>query len=150
MKRLIHKLLGVLKEHVNQNNMDIQLNQEEIEKLLSDPSLQHMKNDLDNKYAFSRQLLNENSDFVKMQLELSEFLEKYKHLFPDDSSEVTPDQPEKTEKQKIFSQTVSGKLKFDSSHPHFNNSQFIDELLRYFEIHENYEMCDKLLKLRKI
>jgi hypothetical protein len=150
MNKLIQKILSVLKEHVNQNNRDIQLNQEEIEKLLSDPSLQHLKSDLDNKYLFSRQLLNENSDFVKMQLKLTEFLEKYSHLFPADSSEILSNEPEQNEKEKIFSLTINGKLKFDSSHPHYNNSRFIDELLKYYEMHENYEMCDKLLKIRKI
>jgi hypothetical protein len=150
MNKLIHKLLIVLKEHVNRNNKDIQLNQEEIEKLLSDSSLSRLKSDLDSKYSFNRQLLNENSDFVNMQLELAEFLEKYSHLFPEDSSDVIANEPEQNEKQKIFSQTVNGKLKFDSSHPHYNNSRFIDELLKYYEMHENYEMCDKLLKLRKI
>jgi hypothetical protein len=150
MNKLIHKLLGVLKEHVNQNNLDIKSNQEDIDKLLSDPSSQHLKSDLDNKYLFSRQLLSENSDFVNMQLELKEFLEKYRHLFTDDSSDVIMNESGQNEKQEIFSQTINGKLKFDSSHPHYNNSRFIDELLKYYELHENYEMCDKLLKIRKI
>jgi hypothetical protein len=150
MNKLIYKLLSVLKEHVNQNNKDIQLNQEEIEKLLSDASLPHLKSDLDNKYSYNRQLLNENSDFVKMQLELTEFFEKYRHLFPEDSSDARMNEPEQNERQKIFSQTVSGKLKFDSSHPHYNNSRFIEELFKYYEMNENYEMCEQLLKLRKI
>lgn len=150
MNNLIHKLLIILKEHVNQNNKDIQLNQEEIEKLLSDISLHPLKKDLDSKYSYNRQLLNENSDIVKMQLELSEFLEKYKHLFPENPPDVRMKESEQNDTQKLFAQTVNGKLKFDLAHPQYNNPGFFQELLKYYEIHENYEMCDKLLKLRKL
>jgi hypothetical protein len=108
------------------------------------------KKDLDNKYSINKELLNENSDFVKIQLELSEFMEKYSHLFPGMSSENTMTVPVEENSLNLFKQTVSGKLKFDSTHPQYNNPGFFQELLKYYETHENYEMCDKLLKLRKI
>jgi hypothetical protein len=150
MNKLIQKLLNVLKEHVNQNNREIQLNQEEIEKLLSDTTLNTHKKDLEIKYSLNRELLNENSDFVQIQLELSEFMDKYKHLFPGNASENTFKEMDEDNSQNLFKQTVSGKLKFDSAHPQYNNPGFLQELLKYYEIHENYEMCDKLIKLRKI
>jgi len=150
MNILIHKLLKVLKEHVNQNNREIQFNQEEIDKLLSDISLGARKQDIDGKYAINRQLLNENSDFVKMQLELSDFFEKYRHHFPDSLAKTNPNEPMKSEAQILLMKTVSGKLKFDDSHPQYNNPLFFKELLQYFESREDYEMCDKLLKIRKL
>jgi hypothetical protein len=150
MNKLIYKLLSVLKEHVNQNNNEIQLNQEEIDKLLSDVSMQTHKKGLDNKYSLNRELQDENSDFVKMQLELSEFLAKYRHLFPENSSENTMKENEKDDSRKLFTQTITGKLKFDSAHPQYNNPGFFRELLKYYEIHEDYEMCDKLMKLHKL
>lgn len=150
MNKLIHKLLNILKEHVNQNNKEIQQNQEEIEKLLADISLMTHKKDLDQKYSLSEELLNENSDFVKLQLELSEFLNKYRHLFPATVAENSIREPEETDGRKLFLQTVNGKLKFDSNHPQYNNTKFFKELLHYYEIHENYEMCDKLIKQRSL
>jgi hypothetical protein len=150
MNKLINKLLSVLKEHVNQNNKEIQLNQNEIDKLLSDKSLASRKKDLDAKYVVNKELLNENSDFIKLQLGLSEFLEKYKDLFPGTLPETSLKEPDDTETRKLFSQTVSGILKFDPTHPQYDNPKFFHELLKYYEIHENYEMCDKLLKQRML
>lgn len=149
MNNLIHKLLNILKEHVNQNNREIQFNQEEIDKLLSGISLNTRKKDLDGKYSQNRQLLNENSDFVKIQLDLSEFIEKYKHLFPENSVESQMNSTAENDSQKLFMQTVSGKVKYDIKHPQYNNPHFFQELLKYYESKENYEMCDKLLRLRK-
>ena len=150
MNKLMHKLLQVLKEHVNQNNREIQFNQVEIDKLLSDISLNARKKDLDSKYKLNRQLLDENSDFVKMQLELSEFMEKYKHLFPLNTNESEINTTVGEDSGKLFIQTVSGVLKFDASHPQYHNPHFFQELLKYYQSQENYEMCDKLLKQRNL
>jgi hypothetical protein len=150
MNQLINKLIDFLKEHVSQNNKEIQFNQQEIDKLLSDISLNPLKKDLDTKYNLNRQLLNENADFVKMQLELSEFLEKYKHLFPADFRENSLIVKDEDESGKLLMQTVNGKLKFDTAHPQFDNPRFFQALLKYYESHEDYEMCDKLLKIRKL
>ena len=145
----LHKLIHLLKEHVNQNNKEIQFNQDEINKLLSDISLSTRKKDLDAKYSFNRQLLNENSDFVKMQLELNEFLEKYNHLFSEYNQDNQVTKPENADSQSLFYKTVNGQLEFDQAHPQFNDPGFFKDLFDYFENHENYEMCEKLLKIRK-
>ncbi len=150
MKDSIHKLLNVLKAHVNKNNKEIQFNQEEIDKLLSDISMNTRKKDLDSKYSLNRQLLNENADFVKMQLELSDFLKKYEYLLSEDDHNDFENIPEDNDIKSLINQTITGKLKFDTSHPQYNNPVFFRELLRYYEIHEDYEMCDKLLKYRKL
>ncbi len=140
----------MLKEHVNQNNREIQFNQEEIDKLLSDISLGARKQDIDGKYSLNRQLLNENSDFVKMQLDLSDFLEKYKHHFPEYPVKTNQNDASQSDAQTLLMKTVSGILKFDDTHPQYYNPVFFKELLHYFESREDYEMCDKLLKIRKL
>jgi hypothetical protein len=150
MNKIIHKLLSVLKEHVSQNNKDIQLNQEEIDKLLSETPSKTSKINLDARYSTNRELLNENADFVKMQLELAEFLEKYKLLFPSIPDETNVQDPKENDTRKLFTQTINGKLKFDRAHPQYHNPKFFQELLKYYEIHEDYEMCDKLLKQRSM
>jgi len=150
MNKLIHKLLSFLKEHINQNNREIQVNQEEIDKLLSDISLNTRKKDLDSKQDLNRQLLSENSDFLKIQLELSEFMEKYKYLFPGYSVENQRNSIEEDYSRKLFAQTVNGRIKYDASHPQYHSPIFFTELLKYYEIHEDYEMCAKLLEQRKL
>jgi len=148
MNKLINTLLKVLKEHVSQNNFDIKSNQDEIEKMFSENPSQILKLELDNKYALNKQLLDENSDFINMQLELTDFLKKYRHLFPEATAELQLNQSDQNESQKLFAQTVNGKLKFDKAHPQYNNPLFFKNLLKYYEVQENYEMCEKLLKLR--
>lgn len=149
MNNLIHTLLKKLKEHVSQNNIDIQNNQEEIEGMLSEDAKQLLKKDLDYKYELNKQLLDENSDFINMQLELTDFLKKYQHLFPEAELEIEKDSLDINESKKLFNQTVNGKLKFDAAHPLYNNQHFFQDLLKYYEVNENYEMCEKLLKNRK-
>ncbi len=149
MNQLIHKLMLILREHVDQNMREIQFNQEEIDKLLSDISLSARKKDLDGKYEINRNLQSENSDFVKLQQELSEFLEKYKHHYPSAAASSIVE-TEKGDTKSLFSKTVSGEIHYDSSHPQFSNPRFFEELLSYFERNEDYEMCDKLLKIRKL
>lgn len=150
MNKLINKLLSVLKGHVNQNNKEIQLNQQDIDKLLVKGSGTVKKKDLDDKYALNRQLLDENTDFVKMQLELTDFLNKYDFLFTEQKQAVTDFQQDQDDDRNLFRQTINGNLKFDAAHPQYNNPRFFNDLLQYYEQHENYEMCDKLLKTRKL
>jgi hypothetical protein len=85
-----------------------------------------------------------------MQLELSDFLEKYRHHFPENPIKTNQVDPFENDAQVLLMKTVSGKLKFDNNHPQFYNPIFFKELLQYFESREDYEMCDKLLKIRKI
>ena len=145
MNKNIHILLNFLKEHVNRNNKEIQLNQEEIEKVLSDLSAVGGKTELDKLSVLNRELQNENSDFIQLQLTLTEFLEKYRHIFPADTPETFSADGGETD---VFRLTVSGKLLFNSAHPQYHNPRFFRELLDYYEKKEDYEMCDKLLKQR--
>ena len=82
MENLANKILKLLKEHVRQNIKEIQYNQDEINRILSDPALTLKQKELDYKYSLNQDLLQENEDFIKMQLEITGFIEKYGHLFP--------------------------------------------------------------------
>jgi hypothetical protein len=148
MIRTIYKLIGILKEHVNQNNQEIQFNQEEIDRILSGISVNTTRKELDSKYKLNKQLLDENSDFVKLQIELTEFIDKYKQILPDKDSD---DEPLKSfnDLSDVFNQTISGILNFDPDHPQFNDKVFARQLFDYYKSQENYEMCEKLLKFHK-
>ena len=49
-----------------------------------------------------------------------------------------------------FNQTITGILKFDLQHPHFNNPKFFNDLLKYYQEKEDYEKCQELLKLKEL
>jgi len=142
-------MISILKGQINQNNKEIQSIQLEIDHLLSDTSSGVKKAEVDSKYAINQQLQKENSDFRKMQEELSGFLEKYSYFFNENTIQTPPAFRNGSDVQTLLIQTANGIIPFDSSHPHFNDSEFFNKLLNYCQTSENYEMCDKLLKIRK-
>ena len=151
MDNLIDKLIIVLRKQVSQNNKEIRFNQDEITRLLSETLSSEKQTILNDKYSLHKELLDENEDLINFQLVVSEFVEKYGHLFEDldlfeddkQSDEVEGSDDDLT----YFKQTVSGKLIFDQNHPRFHNPGFFNQLLKFYEEKEDYEMCEKLLKL---
>ena len=149
MENLINKVLRILKEHVKQNILEIQYNQDEINHILTENDSGLKSKELDYKYALNKELLNENEDFIKMQLEVTEFMEKYGHLFTSvEEYGIEESELNENNKANFFNQTVSGILKFDPKHPQFHNPKFFMELLKYYQEKEDYEKCDELLKLK--
>ena len=150
MDKLVNKILKILKDHVNENNREIEYNQDEINRMLNDVTNDQRQKELDYKYALNKELLDENDDFINMQLRISEFMEKYSHLFTDDESvEIKPKFAEENELMPYFNKTVTGQLVFGPTHPQFNNPRFFNELLKHYQEMENYEMCDYLLKIKE-
>jgi hypothetical protein len=145
MNKMINRLIRILKEQVNQNNREIRLNQEEIERMLSGNAGGARQRDLDAINNVNRQLQEENTDFMRLQQELSEFLLKYDYLDAEGIAEVQQSAPV----DQVLLQTVNGKLEYNPAHPQFNDPEFFHRLLKYYENMEDYEMCDKLLRLRK-
>jgi len=149
MQNLVNKILRILKDHVNQNNQEIQYNQDEINRLMSRPDQKISDNDLEYKNALNKELLGENEEFIQMQIQISEFLEKYGHLFPDDEHEED-DFYEQDDGLPYFTKTVNGQIQYGPDHPQFNNIRFFNELLKYYQEREDYEKCDQLLKIKKL
>jgi hypothetical protein len=145
MNKMINRLIRILKEQVNQNNREIRLNQEEIERMISGNAAGARQRDLDAINTVNRQLQDENSDFIRMQQELSDFLMKYEYLDHESTADVQQTAPV----DQLLLQTVNGKLEYNPAHPQFNDPEFFHRLLKYYENTEDYEMCDKLIRLRK-
>ncbi len=151
MDNPIDKLIAILRRQVNQNNKEIRFNQDEISRLLSETLNSENQKSLNDKYSLHKELLDENEDLINFQLIVSEFIEKYGHLFEDadlfeDDKDYNEDE-ETDEDMNFFKQTISGKLTFDHNHPRFHNPGFFNQLLKFYEEKEDYEMCEKLLKL---
>jgi len=146
MQKLVGKILKVLKEHVSQNNQEIQYNQDEINRLLSGSSENSINKELEYKNELNKDLLQENEDFIQMQLQISDFMDKYGHLFPE-ASETEIE--EENEDLPYFSKTVLGELTYGPGHPQFNNVRFFNELLKYYQDKEDYEKCHQLIRLKK-
>ena len=153
MQNLVNKILKILKDHIHNNNQEIQYNQEEINRMISDFSKKYTEKDLEYKNALNKELLGENEDFIHIQLQLNEFMEKYRHLFPE-TEEYNDEEldvgPNENLSLPYFHKTIKGQMKFDRNHPQFNNLKFFNKLLKYYENEENYEMCEQLIRMKKI
>ena len=146
MNSLVKKILDALKDHVEQNNQEIKLNQEEINKILSEPSVSN-KEELDYKKLLNKELFSENEDFITMQIQLTEFMEKFGHLFSDEDLDEEYSDEISDDEMPYFNMTISGQLDFNTSHPQYNNPDFFRKLLSYYEEIEDYEKCDELIKI---
>ncbi len=148
MQNYMNKILQILKDHVSQNNREIQYNQDEINRLLTDRMSDMDKDELDYKNSLNRELLEENDDFIKMQIQINEFMEKYSHLFPE--TEMDAELGEELDgRMPYFAKTISGQMKYGPDHPQYQNTEFFDELLRYYQEKEDYEMCNELIRVQK-
>jgi hypothetical protein len=151
MEQLVNKIIKILKDHVKNNNREIQYNQDEINRMISDYSEKYTEKDLEYKNSLNKELLGENEDFIQIQLQLNEFMEKYGHLFIKGEENEEIDNEFLTDKDPLpyFKKTVKGQLEYNRQHPQFHNTQFFRKLLKYYEENEDYEMCDKLIRLKR-
>lgn len=153
MNSLLNKLLKILRGHVNQNNREIRYNQEEINRIISENNPSSMSNELDNKYSLNKELLDENTDFINLQIAISEFKEKYGHFFSslEKSSGASDENSSKPESSNdnLFLETIGGTIIYDNNHPRFGDPVFFNRLLNYYKECEDYEMCNNLLKIVK-
>jgi len=149
MQELLNKILSILREHVRQNMKEIEYNQEDIQRLLRQTVSAKNKQELDYKNGLNKELIGENKDFEKMQMELNEFMGKYGHLFNSKADREIPSEiSDVPEKLSFFDQTIKGKIKFDTSHPQFNNPRFFNQLLKYYQDKEDYEKCEELIRIK--
>jgi hypothetical protein len=144
MKDMIQKTIEVLKEKIRANLLEIQNNQKEIRGLLKQTVSEERSAQLEERYALNKALLAENNDFINVQLTLTNFVEKYSNNQFFSGSETSAPANE----NESFEQVVSGKAKFDESHPYFENEAFFQKLLDYYKNIEDYESCSKLMNYR--
>ena len=145
MKDLIQKTISILKLYVKNNLEVINQNQTRIKQILKEPASSERSHNFEKHYEVNRNLLSENNDLINVQLTLINFLEKYKDS--DILSEQEPDTNLSSveDEEEIFRLTVSGMIPFDSKHPHYNEADFFEKLLHYYQDKEEYEKCQELL-----
>jgi hypothetical protein len=54
-----------------------------------------------------------------------------------------------TDEDEMVLLIVKGVVTFDSKHPHYRNSEFIDKLIKFYEDMEDYEKCQELVRLKE-
>jgi hypothetical protein len=148
MRELIQKTIDVLKLRVKKNLKSINKNQKLIKTLLNEPNSLERAAEFERYYAANKTLLQENNDYINIQLTLINFLEKYKGTAVLEDEIPVVDIYSITDEVEVLDLTLRGIVKFDESHPKYNDGVFIGLLIEHYEKTEEYEKCSKLLDLK--
>jgi hypothetical protein len=154
MKEQLQQVIELMRSHVL-NNLDlIKTNESHIREVLSWPQSGERTNELSDSYKCSKNLLSENNDFINLQVSIMNLLNKYKYVFETEAT-VKVSAPSNVSYGQVLSRddyfrlTIENDVVFDNNHPYFDDHEFYNDLLSYFEQVENYEMCAELINLRK-
>lgn len=150
MKDLVQKTIDLLKDKVKLNLDEIKKNQTIIRDLLNKNPTGQRNPEFDEIYNLNKAMLSENNDFINLQINLVNFLNKYKDTpvcqLGYESAPVDDFPPDVD----YFALTVQGIVKFNSSHPHFYDEEFYLKLIAYFQDKEDYEMCQIIVNSRQL
>jgi hypothetical protein len=148
MRELIQKTIEVLKKKVKKNLELINGNQKVIKQLINEPANPERSTEFVRYYDANKTMLQENNDYINIQLTLINFLEKYKGTAVLEDSMPIVDIYSITDESEIMDLTVKGIVTFDEDHPRFHDSAFINKLILYYGRIEDYEKCQELSELR--
>jgi hypothetical protein len=145
----IQKTIEKLKIKVKHNVDLINKNQDSIKHMLKHSSINEYGGQLDEFNSQNQSLLAQNNDLINVQLTLISFIEKYKGTAVISNDIAIVDIYSITDGQEIFALTIKEIIPFDEKHPHYTDSKFIDKLVAFYESKEDYEFCERLLKLKQ-
>ncbi|MGD2034124.1 MAG: hypothetical protein PVF73_03650 [Bacteroidales bacterium] len=149
MRELLQKTIDELKFRVKKNLKVINENQMQIKQLLASNTSGERAAEYEKCYSVNKRLLQENNDYINIQLTLINFLEKYKGTAVLDDEIPVVDIYSISDEVEVLDLTIKGVVKFDEKHPKYNNILFIDKMISRYESMEEYEKCQRLIELKK-
>jgi hypothetical protein len=148
MRELIQRTIEVLKKRVKKNLEQINANQKLIKQLINEPGNPERSTEFVRYYDANKTMLQENNDYINIQLTLINFLDKYKGTAVLEESMPIVDIYSITDESEVLDLTIKGIVHFDENHPRFHDSEFIDKLILHYGKIEEYEKCQELTQLR--
>jgi hypothetical protein len=148
MRELVQKTIDILKHRVKSNLEVINSNQKIIKELLGKRNTTDNSTEFERYYNANKTMLQENNDYINIQLTLINFLEKYKGTAVLEDSLPIVDIYSITDEHEILDLTLKGIVTFDENHPRFNDMDFIDRLISHYKHTEEYEKCQELYDLK--
>ncbi len=148
MRDLLQKTIDTLKLRVKSNLKQINSNQEVIKGLLKEEKTKERNQQFDYFYNENKNLLQQNNDYINIQLSLINFMEKYKNTPVLEGDIPVIDIASIKDENELMSLTIENAIDFNEEHPKFNDAEFIDKLIRHYGSIEEYEKCQHLLDLK--
>jgi hypothetical protein len=155
MKEQLQQTIELLRQHVLKNIELIKVNELHIKEVLTWPVSADRTRELNDSYSFSKNLLSENNDFINLQVSVMNFITRYNKVFESEQPVkvdvcAAPNHQAKLSRDDYFKLTVEKDMEFNQMHPYFNDSDFYNDLLVFFQENENYEKCAELIKFKQI
>jgi hypothetical protein len=148
MRELIQRTIEVLKTKVKKNLELINVNQKVIKQLINEPNNPERSTEFVRYYDANKTMLQENNDYINIQLTLINFLEKYKGTAVLEESMPIVDIYSITDENEVLDLTIKGIVRFDEQHPRFHDPDFINKLIMHYGRTEEYEKCQELTQLK--
>lgn len=148
MRDLLQRTIDILKLRVKKNLEVINANQKVIKELLGKPNSSENSHEFEKYYGVNKTMLQENNDYINIQLTLINFLEKYKGTAVLEEMMPIVDIYSISDEFEILDLTLKGVVVFDENHPKYNDTEFIDKLISHYEHQEEYEKCQALFDMK--
>lgn len=148
MRELIQRTIEVLKKRIKKNLEQINANQKLIKQLINEPTNPERSTEFVRYYDANKTMLQENNDYINIQLTLINFLEKYKGTAVLEESMPIVDIYSITDESEVLDLTIKGIVRFDENHPRYHDSEFINKLILHYGKIEEYEKCQELTQLK--
>jgi len=151
----LRQTIEKLKSRVQKNLDIIHKNERIVKTLLEEPVSNERSRKLEEKYQENKKLLTENNDSIKLQLQLTKFIDTYKNEFEEvedeklHKKETSKESEAPLSREDVFDLTVNKEIHFDEHHPYFEDEEFFNDLMEHFSSIEDYEMCGFLLDNKK-
>ena len=149
MKEKMYKAVDVLKARVNYNLEKIRENEKIIKGLVDIKSKSNEENNkLIECFNENKILLAENKEAINIQMNIIQFITQFRKNWENEKFANILLALDLSDED-IFDHTVEGKLPFNEKHPKFGDKNFLNRLIEYYTVREDYEMCDFLMKTQK-
>lgn len=144
MKDQLKDVLDILKNTVHSNIIQIKINDKKLKEMYVDLDSFQKNREMKLIREENKKLLDKNRNAIQIQLDLSNLIQKYNSVFTDITLKY-----EEPEYEEYFQKTINKEIDFNIRHPFFSNDKFFNELLDYFAVSEEYELCDMITKRKK-
>ena len=148
MKGILKQLLDEMKEKVITNLEIVRRNETIVKNYLSEPESSIKSEVLQNSFTANRIILNDNMDYLELQLKIVNLINKYRQteimklpynsIIEKDLANID-----------FFIETIEGRFTFNEYHPYYRDEDFIDRLMAYYLEQEQFEECERVACIKK-
>jgi hypothetical protein len=150
MQQHLYQTVELLKNRISKNLEKVRINETMIKEAIANNQFKDLDIYIKELHAENRKILEENAEAIKIQLDIIQFINKYKNNWTVESIVTEINSLKDLSEEELFKYTIEDKIPYNRFHPKYGNEEFINRLMEHYLLNENYEMCNILLKSKKV